>query len=282
MIPKNIEKRVLSKLKNNINQKIYIQNSNILYGGSINNNLKLETNYGNFFLKWNNKSDKLFKAETKGLTILKETDIIYIPEIINSDKDFLLLEFIEKKEKTHIFWENFGRKISEIHRVSNDHFGLDHDNFIGSLDQENGKEEKWIEFFIKKRIKPQLRINEFPHKILNSFDKLFLKIENLFPEENPALLHGDLWSGNFICSNNEPVLIDPAIYFGHREMDISMTKLFGGFNERFYESYNENYSLSEGWIEREKICNLYPLLVHAKLFGGHYYKEIERSVQYFI
>ena len=282
MIPKNIEKRVLSKLKNNINQKIYIQNSNILYGGSINNNLKLETNYGNFFLKWNNKSDKLFKAETKGLTILKETDIIYIPEIINSDKDFLLLEFIEKKEKTQIFWENFGRKISELHRVSNDHFGLDHDNFIGSLDQENGKEEKWIEFFIKKRIKPQLRINEFPHKILNSFDKLFLKIENLFPEENPALLHGDLWSGNFICSNNEPVLIDPAIYFGHREMDISMTKLFGGFNERFYESYNENYSLSEGWIEREKICNLYPLLVHANLFGGHYYKEIERSVQYFI
>jgi len=282
MIPKNIEKRVLTELKNKINNRIYIQNSNLLYGGSINNNLKLETNYGNFFLKWNNKSDKLFKAETKGLTILKETDIIYIPEIINFDKDFLLMEFIEKKEETQIFWENFGRKISELHRVSNDHFGLDHNNFIGSLDQENEKEEKWIDFFINRRIKTQLRINEFPTKILNSFDKLFLKIEKIFPEENPALLHGDLWSGNFICSNNEPVLIDPAIYFGHREMDISMTKLFGGFNERFYESYNENYSLSEGWIERKKICNLYPLLVHANLFGGHYYKEIEESVQYFI
>ena len=282
MIPKNIEKRVLTELKNKINNRICIQNSNMLYGGSINNNLKLETNYGNFFLKWNNKSDKLFEAETKGLTILKKTNIIYIPEIINFDKDFLLMEFIEKKEKTQIFWENFGRKISELHRVSNDHFGLDHDNFIGSLNQENGKEEKWTDFFIKQRIKPQLRINEFPHKILNSFDKLFLKIEKIFPEENPALLHGDLWSGNFICSNNKPVLIDPAIYFGHREMDISMTKLFGGFSERFYESYNENYSLSEGWIEREKICNLYPLLIHANLFGGHYYKEIERSVQYFI
>ena len=187
-----------------------------------------------------------------------------------------------KHFKTKNFWENFGRDLSYLHQNSNSLFGLDHDNFIGSLVQKNQYHSTWIDFFIHQRIKPQLLLGNFSSDFLRSCDKLFVKIEDLFSNEPSSLLHGDLWSGNFLSNNERPVLIDPSVYFGCREMDISMTKLFGGFDQRFYDSYNENFPLYEGWEERIDICNLYPLLVHVNLFGGSYYNQTKNIIDSFV
>ena len=115
------------------------------------------------------------------------------------------------------------------------------------------------------------------------FEELFVKLPNLFPNEKPSLLHGDLWSGNFLIKNKDtPVLIDPAIYYGYREMDIAMSKLFGGFNSDFYDYYNETFPLEKEWEERVKLCNLYPLLVHVNLFGGGYLNQVKNILSYYV
>ena len=117
-----------------------------------------------------------------------------------------------------------------------------------------------------KRIIPQLKLCDFSTDTLKSFDKLFVNIESIFPEEPPSLLHGDLWNGNFIFNKEKIILFDPAVYFGNREMDIAMTKLFSRFNNKIYDAYSESFPLNDGWQERIDICNLYPLLVHVNLF----------------
>jgi fructosamine-3-kinase len=252
-------------------------------GGCINNATKIITNYGNFFLKWNiNASEKMFETEVKGLELLRKSKTIYIPQLIAHDHNYLMMEFIEKEPPSNILWEEFGRDLSELHKVSNINFGLDHNNFIGSLSQDNKQQLRWSDFFINQRIIPQLSMGDFSPDFIRDFDKLFLKIDALFLDEPSSLLHGDLWNGNFIFLNNKTALIDPAVYFGSREMDIAMSKLFGGFHDQFYSSYNENYPLSEGWQERIDICNLYPLLVHVNLFGGGYYSQVKTILNRFI
>ena len=283
MIPNNIEKEIRNILIAKKGEGIIIMHMQPVSGGCINNTLKIITNYGNFFLKWNvNASDDMFEIEVKGLELLRESMTIYIPEIISYGQRYLLMEFIERQPPLDLLWEEFGRDLSELHKVSNISFGLDHNNFIGSLLQNNQEQSNWKDFFINKRIIPQLLIGDFPSEFKRDFNKLFLKIEDLFPNELPSLLHGDLWNGNFIFSKDKTVVFDPAIYFGSREMDIAMSKLFGGFNDKFYSSYNENYPLSEGWQDRIDICNLYPLLVHVNLFGGGYYSQIKNILNRFI
>ena len=276
ILPNAIEKEIKSILISKKGDGITIMDMQPVSGGCINNATKIITNYGNFFLKWNiNASEKMFDTEVKGLELLRKSKTIYIPQLIAYDHNYLMMEFIEKEPPSNILWEEFGRDLSELHKVSNINFGLDHNNFIGSLPQDNKQQPKWTDFFINHRIIPQLSMGDFSSDILRDFDKVFLKIDALFPEEPSSLLHGDLWNGNFIFLNNKTALIDPAVYFGSREMDIAMSKLFGGLHDQFYSSYNENYPLSEGWQERIDICNLYPLLVHVNLFGGGYYSQLK-------
>ena len=123
---------------------------------------------------------------------------------------------------------------------------------------------------------------ELPSSIHRSFEKLFAKLNEIFPAEKPSLLHGDLWSGNFMTGTDGSVkLIDPAVYFGFREMDLAMSKLFGGFDSSFYKFYHEEFPLENGLEKRVDICNLYPLLVHVNLFGGHYANEVDAIVSRF-
>ena len=283
MIPNNIEKEIKSILISKKGDEITIMDMQPVSGGCINNASKIITNYGNFFLKWNiNASEKMFETEVKGLELLRKSRTIYIPELIAYDHKYLMMEFVEKEPSSNILWEEFGRDLSELHKVSNKTFGLDHNNFIGSLAQDNTQQLRWTDFFINQRIIPQLSMGNFSSEIIRDFDKLFLKMDALFPDEPPSLLHGDLWNGNFIFLKNHSALIDPAVYFGSREMDIAMSKLFGGFKDQFYSSYNENYPLSEGWQERIDICNLYPLLVHVNLFGGGYCSQVKTILNRFI
>jgi fructosamine-3-kinase len=157
---------------------------------------------------------------------------------------------------------------------------------MGALSQKNDYHANWIEFFIQCRLKPQLQLaNE--NNLLQSIDidaceNLFLRLNDIFPEEPASLLHGDLWSGNFLCDINEnAVLIDPAVYYGHRSMDLAMTTLFGGFDDTFYKSYNHHFAFPNNYKEQWEICNLYPLLIHLNLFGSSYLSSIKSILKRF-
>ncbi|HOI32255.1 MAG TPA: fructosamine kinase family protein, partial [Bacteroidales bacterium] len=234
---------------------------------------------------------RMFELEAKGLNLLMNNNKIRVPSVIGTGEagqtSFILLEHIETGFPDNNFWETFGEELAHLHRETNETFGLDHDNYIGSLPQSNAPTTDWSDFFIAHRLKPQLKLaaakNLLNSKILNDFEKLFYRLAELFPREVPALLHGDLWSGNFLCdSNQKPVLIDPAVYYGHREMDLAMSKLFGGFSPRFYESYHSAFPHEAGWQERVDLCNLYPLLVHVNLFGGGYVGQLQSSLNRFV
>ncbi len=284
MIPSEIKRRIITQLGNALNTTITVNEESSIVGGCINNAIKINTNKGDFFVKWNtNSKANMFQSEYNGLKVLKDTNTIRIPNVLCFDDDFLILEFIPPSNPNNAFWEVFGQKLALMHKQTHSKFGLDFDNYIGSLCQDNTQNKNWTEFFIQNRLQAQLSIGNFSGTLLSDFDKLFQKLPNLFPNEKPALLHGDLWSGNFLAKNGDtPMLIDPAIYYGNREMDIAMSKLFGGFNSDFYFAYNESRPLENGWEERIQICNLYPLLVHVNLFGGAYINQVKNILSYYV
>ena len=284
MIPSEIKRRIITQLGNALNTTITVNGESSIVGGCINNAIKINTNKGDFFVKWNtNSKANMFQSEYSGLKVLKDTNTIRIPNVLCFDDDFLILEFIPPSNPNNAFWEVFGQKLALMHKQTHSKFGLDFDNYIGSLYQDNTQNKNWTEFFIQNRLQAQLSIGNFSGTLLSDIDKLFQKLPNLFPNEKPALLHGDLWSGNFLAKNGDtPMLIDPAIYYGNREMDIAMSKLFGGFNSDFYFAYNESRPLENGWGERMQICNLYPLLVHVNLFGGAYINQVKNILSYYV
>ena len=284
MIPAAIKRNLITQLGNALNTTVTFTEATLLTGGCINNAVKLNTDKGLFFVKWNtNAKANMFQSEYRGLKVLKDTNTICIPDALGFDENFLILGFIPPSNPDNAFWENFGRKLALMHQQTHPKFGLEFDNYIGSLHQNNEQNKNWDDFFIQKRLQAQLSIGDFTANILSDFDKLFQKIPNIFPVEKTALLHGDLWGGNFLAKGGDtPVLIDPAIYYGNREMDIAMSKLFGGFNSKFYASYNEVFPLENGWEERIRVCNLYPLLVHVNLFGGGYINQVKNILSYYV
>jgi protein-ribulosamine 3-kinase len=262
-------------------------------GGCINNGGKVVVGGKDFFVKWNDRSryPGMFQAEAKGLHILGASETLRIPEVIHVGEEgsfqYLLLEYIDDGRRSPDFWESFGRGLAKMHKHSAPRFGLDHNNFIGSLPQDNRESGSWIEFFIERRLRSQLAIalqnNGLNKSAASDFDKLFAKLNSLLPDERPSLLHGDLWGGNLmIADNGEACLIDPAVYYGHREVDLAMTQLFGGFDSVFFESYNEEFPLLPGYRERLDLYNLYPLLVHVNLFGGGYAAQVMSVLRRFL
>jgi len=266
------------------NQTVQIQLYKQIFGGDINQTFQLETNIGFFFLKINDGILKdMFEKEFAGLDLLHQTKTIKIPQPILygefENKIFLVTEFIQKESPSKNFWQTFAEQLAALHKHSNERFGLDTTNYIGSLHQQNNFCNTWSEFYATQRILPLAQLafnqNKFDKQDVSQIEKLCTRFNELFPEEKPSLIHGDLWSGNFMSDENgTPVIYDPAVYYGNREMDIAMSLLFGGFDKKFYDSYNEAFPLQPNWKERVELCQLYPLLVHLILFGGHYYNSV--------
>jgi fructosamine-3-kinase len=261
-------------------------------GGDINEAFKITTSHSSFFVKYNAapKAFDMLQKEAMGLELLRSSKAVSIPSVVGTGKAgdiaFLVLEYIDKQYFGTEFMFDFGQKIAKLHQCTQPRFGLDFNNYIGSLEQSNLQHNAWEEFFILQRIVPQLKIARNGGKISKrstlAFDALFVRLPDFFTNEPPALLHGDLWAGNYLCGKNETAyLIDPAVYYGHREMDIAMTQLFGGFSARFYEGYQSIYPLEKGWKERTDVANLYPLLVHVNLFGGGYVDTVDKIVRKF-
>jgi fructosamine-3-kinase len=254
-------------------------------GGCINHGGELVTTEGSYFLKWNDceRYPQMFEKESKGLRLLKAANCMDVPEVVHvgeaADLQFIIMSFVKSGRRAKNYWLLLGEQLANLHRNTNTHFGLDHDNYIGSLIQKNQRKENWIEFFIQYRLEAQLALAEGNKKITSDirkqFELLYKKLPDLFPQEKPALLHGDLWSGNvMINERGEPTLIDPAVYYGHREAELAFTQLFGGFEPEFYQAYHEAFPIGKGFDSRANLYNLYPLLVHVNLFGGGYLQQV--------
>lgn len=260
-------------------------------GGSISNTYKISSNTHSYFVKTNSKSvfNNGFKEEVSGLHFLQQNKAI-TPKIIiegefNNDI-FLVLEWIDIGNESKRFFENLAQQLASLHQQKSEKFGLDHSNFMGKLGQKNTYFDTFSSFFIENRLKPQVKLafdnKKLQKKHLEYFDKIYKQLPAIFPVEKPSAIHGDLWSGNVICSTNEEaILIDPAVYYGHREVDIAMTQLFGGFQESFYQSYQEIYPLEPCFNLRNNFYNLYPLLIHLNLFGDSYLGSIEHIITEF-
>ncbi|MEX1132798.1 MAG: fructosamine kinase family protein [Flavobacteriales bacterium] len=292
-LPGSLVEQLTERLTFHIGEPVDIEEACPVDGGSMNDAWRLETDAGRFFLK-TNRADRfpsMFEAEADGLQRLRAVGPVRVPEVIahgeDHDDSYLLLEWVEEGIKSQEFWEDFGRGLAQLHRHTAKHFGLESDNYIGNLVQRNTPERNWASFFIHQRLEPQLKMARDRRRVEAGmafrFERLFHKLDKLFPVEPPALLHGDLWSGNFLCdAQGKPVLIDPAVYYGHREMDLAMTKLFGGFDAALYTAYNDEWPLEQGWEERVDLCNLYPQLVHVNLFGGNYVQQVEVVLRRFV
>ncbi len=292
MIPEKVKTDAEEKLSGQLGTSLTISAAEPIGGGCIHNAHRVDTTEGAYFLKWNRKAAlRNFQAEAKGLALLAEADAVRTPRVLHvgpvSGYAYLMMEFISESEPGEDFWQVFGRNLAKLHANSSDQFGLDYNNFIGSLDQSNTQHATWIEFYVAERLEKQLKMatdrSLADRALLSSFNKLFGKIDRYVPEEKPALLHGDLWSGNFMTGDKGgPVVFDPAVYYGHREAEIAFTKLFGGFDAAMYTAYEETFPLQEGWKDRVDLFNLYPLLVHFNLFGAGYRPQIESALKRFI
>jgi len=268
-----------------------VLNISPLQGGDINDTFLIQTPGRQYVLKRNKKTrfPQMFEKEAKGLNKLSLNGVItpQVIKIFEHDEDqFLILAHIQSEGPQHHFWKNFGQALSNLHLNSQEYFGLEYPNYIGSLVQLNDKKKAWETFFVENRIQPLVQ-KAFDRQLLDRkhllwFDGFSTAFPNLVPKEKPALIHGDLWSGNLMCGIGQtPVFIDPAIYYGHREMDIAMTKMFGGFDRTFLDYYNEIFPMEKGWEKRMSIHNLYPNLVHLVLFGKSYLRGIEGVINVF-
>ena len=261
-------------------------------GGCINDCFKISMQKETYFLKINGAMPAdFFQKEASGLDLLRKHSEFNIPNVLKvghmKSHGYLLLAFIESAQRKTTFWEGLGIKLAELHSITQSSFGLDEDNYIGELVQKNTKLDEWHEFFWTQRLQPQLKLaygnGRASQQVVNDFNQLNKKLNVLFPIEPPALLHGDLWSGNFMTDQlGLATVIDPAIYFGHREAELAFTRLFGGFDKSFYESYESHLPLESGFNERIDIYNLYPLLVHLNLFGASYLQQIKLILKRFI
>lgn len=252
-----------------------------VHGGDINDAYCIYIKTEKYFLKVNDsaKYPAMFEKEARGLLELKENFDLVAPEMIRTgiieNNQYLILSWLERGRPSSDTMKVFGEKLAHMHLKVKPYYGFIHDNYIGSLQQQNTSCENWDEFFSEHRVLPLIRLlydqNLITGKHLKLADSFLKNINGIFPNEHPSLLHGDLWAGNYmITSTSQVAIFDPAVYYGHREMDLGMTKLFGGFGNEFYVGYNDVYPLQQDWQKRIAITQLYPLLVHAVLFGGHY------------
>lgn len=231
----------------------------------------------------------MYEAERKGLEWIGASHSLRVPFCLavadgDSRVRFLVLEWIEPGQRSPRFDEELGLGLAALHRSGAANFGWDSDNFIGPLPQSNRPQSSWARFYAEERLRPQLdravASGRMDSGLQGKLLALLERIDDLVgPEEPPARLHGDLWSGNVHADpQGQPCLIDPAVYGGHREMDLAMLQLFGHPTDRFFAAYDEVLPLAEGWRRRVHLHQLYPLLVHVNLFGRSYVTQLADAV----
>ena len=258
-------------------------------GGCINSAVLLEGKEDLFFVKLNpNAGVEMFAAELAGLREIINSHTVRAPAPIcygsTHGYAYLVLEYIPHGKPDEHSMEQLGRAVAHMHAVCGKHYGWERDNTIGSTPQINTASDNWIEFWRKQRLQFQLGLaadKGYGGSLQRKGAALLAELDMFFQDHTPApaLLHGDLWSGNYmIADNGSAVIFDPAVYYGDREADLAMTELFGGFPARFYHAYREAYPLDPGYPMRKTLYNLYHVLNHLNLFGGGYRRQAETMI----
>jgi fructosamine-3-kinase len=259
-------------------------------GGDINDAYRVHLDDGEqLFVKTREDAPKgMYACEAEGLSWLAQADALHVPAVRHVSDTMLVLSWVEPKPRAADFAERLGRGLARLHQYGAPSFGHVRDNFIGPLTQANGELARWSDFYRRRRLEPLLeRASErglIDASLRSQFDRLLARLERVIgPEEKPARLHGDLWSGNVHSDERgAPVLIDPAVYGGHREIDLAMLRLFGSPSERFFAAYDEVYPRERGSEERVRLYQLYPLLVHVCLFGASYVPQLTRALSRYL
>ena len=259
-------------------------------GGDINAAYRLQADGVDWFIKLN-RADlaDMFAAEAAGLQELAAHGEVRVPDVVacgsHGSQSYLVLDYIDLKGWRGDSATRFGRQLAALHRIPQAYFGWPIDNTIGSMPQHNQRSDDWIAFWQNQRLGKQLQFaasKGFTGKLQSNGDKLLTKIPVFFSDyrPHPSLLHGDLWGGNASADNQgNPVIYDPACYYGDREADIAMTELFGGFSRDFYAAYNDEYRLDGGYPVRKTLYNLYHILNHLNLFGGGYLGQANTMIE---
>ena len=270
-----------------------VLSSRPLAGGDINDACAVRLAGGReVFVKTNRRADpRMFPREARGLTWLTQANAIRLPAVLAVSDEagdgphFLVLELISSAPRRNDFEARLGHGLAALHASGADTFGLGYDNFLATLEQNNSPSHSWAEFYARRRLEPQLTRavdrGLAPSAWPRAFAALFAHLDELVgPAEPPARLHGDLWSGNLHTdADGGPCLIDPAVYGGHREIDLAMLSLFGDPGPAFTRAYTERSPLAPGASERVPLYQLYPLLAHVNLFGGSYVGSVERALR---
>lgn len=254
-----------------------------VHGGDINTNLMLlNEDGGTYFLKYNKVKDIISK-EYLGLKLLET--LVPIPKIILhkvlDNCAFILMEHIEQVQApAYNKSQKLASNLAQLHKQTALTFGLEHSNFIGSLNQDNTIYTCFFDHYINSRIGPQIakaQMNGFLNDI--DLERYYKYVRQVIKAESPTLIHGDLWNGNVLFGTKESYFIDPAISYSHREFDIAMMRLFGGFDASVYQVYNEIYPLEDNWEKRIHIFQLYYLLVHLNIFGRSYLGSVRKILK---
>ncbi len=289
----NKERAIIEKQLLDLSIPFKMKDIQAVSGGCINRCYRIVSVDGlSLFIKVNELLSKdNFEKEKFNLEYLKNKSPLVVPEVVfllsnaELNKVYLGLSYLERMPETDEFYFELGVGLAKLHQNSDKFFGWLEDNYIGSLFQKNERCGEWAEFFVTQRLEPLVKIC-FDKRMLDTtsvkaFNNLYNKIDEIFPKEPPALLHGDLWQGNRMPTTRGAAIFDAACYYGHREMDIAMGFLFGALPDVFFEGYNSVYSLEKDFMKRKDVCNLYPLLVHAVLFGMSYIYDIKSIIKKF-
>ena len=257
-------------------------------GGCINQGYCLIGSDIKYFVKINHASKvEMFAAEALGLKEMAQTQTIRVPKPIcwgmTERSSYIVLEWLEFGSSHNSAWEDMGIKLAKMHNYQGENkFGWSENNTIGSTPQVNNWTDTWSDFFANHRIGFQLKLANRKGGNFGNYNQIVDKVRQILAsiEPKPSLVHGDLWSGNVAVTDaGEPVILDPATYYGDREVDLAMTELFGGFPAAFYRGYNEVFPLDKGYKKRKTLYNLYHILNHFNLFGGGYGSQANFMIQ---
>ena len=280
---------IAQHIRDAVGESFTIERHDSVGGGCINQAWHIQGAAQDYFVKLNRAEQlAMFEAEAEGLRAMAEADAVRVPQAICTGtvdgQAFIVQEYLPMGGGGKGVMEQFGRELADMHRYTRNSFGWHRDNTIGSTPQPNDENPDWIDFWRERRLGFQLQLaarKGAGRGLLNKGERLMSDLDAFFDGYQPeaSLLHGDLWSGNYgVTREGEPVIFDPAVYFGDREADLAMTELFGSFGDAFYAAYNEAWPLDAGYRVRKTFYNLYHILNHFNMFGGGYAGQAESMI----
>jgi len=280
---------IAQHISQSTHKKFAIEHTYSITGGCINEAFRVEGAGQQYFVKLNQaEHHDMFTAEAAGLAELSQPAVIKIPLPVcygsTGEYAYLVTEYCASHTDTHPSHALLGQQLAVLHQVTQQYFGWFRNNRIGTTLQKNDLTDDWVKFWCQQRLGFQLQLaahHGYTDDLQDKGHRLLEGVHHFFSNYTPlpSLLHGDLWSGNFAVDiKGQPIIFDPAVYYGDRETDIALTELFGGFDKQFYATYNDVWELDAGYLARKPLYNLYHILNHLNLFGGNYLGQAKHTI----